>query len=743
VQRESSGTAHTWPLSGTSGNCKLAELQIQAPGVLMIWFFIGAGLGWWACRLFWNSTVESAEPGAPQGARTLAQLSPTFLVSVSAGQLNLSAAPQADPSTESDGQAAAPPAAQQPLTSGGPGWAARAVFFTMLALVLLFVFAHYLGLFGVWLFAAEAFLASPRVIALASGVAAGIWVRHYRHGIARHLADFYDALLGTETKSSWALQAAVALVALFAILLVIKPDLLDHIESLRAGDIEAKFASASSTTREATRVALVPFRNRDTLEKYIDFTKEYRNPNSGRGIALALYDQSQIKEDRTEIRDIIFENYIEPFTILLSCIQRNRRIEEFRRDARLMQFAILFKNKIVDEKGSSGAALNESGWFQILERFDDEIMRARQIVERDRSTLVNCKVGENSLSLEVFLEERRLQEKWGFVRRKMHARWLADLVERAKSSLAKNDDEKEYRLSYLDPYVVGAVGDLLSFVLGDAEKANFLTVLKKGYPSDPRFAQPGLVNFYYQLADSTISREEPWPVDDQIKSLAQSLRMTEHLLARARSDAREAERRYIRSLEVDRRGIRASDRDWRNIRESKKSDYNRIIDTYLLNKFLIISKHLEIYVQGTLAGDPLTDEHRRTWINLYRDLEGLLGGVYAKLASIDAPERSPSGVELEEWTRVEASVNKSDDSALMFLEARANMALSAVMLTEKKRIAPLQACAVSRAHLSVAGSLVEQVVRELRGGAGDAADESRLRGYLQQVRARIDASCRP
>jgi hypothetical protein len=56
---------------------------------------------------------------------------------------------------------------------------------------------------------------------------------------------------------------------------------------------------------------------------------------------------------------------------------------------------------------------------------------------------------------------------------------LADLmVRRAVEKLQASPAERQYRLSFLDPYFVAAVSDLVALTLGQTEKASFLVQVK-------------------------------------------------------------------------------------------------------------------------------------------------------------------------------------------------------------------------------------------------------------------------
>jgi hypothetical protein len=152
---------------------------------------------------------------------------------------------------------------------------ARYVFGLVLLVAVLLAAGQFFDWFSTGFYKFKGFLLSPRVLALAGGFVVGLWASRYRQAIGRRSRHFFLALLGTKKKSPWALQSAVAIVLLFAIILMLKPDLLEHIESLKAGEVEAKFSSVSTTTREAARMSLSDLSREVTVEQWIDFKKNF------------------------------------------------------------------------------------------------------------------------------------------------------------------------------------------------------------------------------------------------------------------------------------------------------------------------------------------------------------------------------------------------------------------------------------------------------------------------------------
>ncbi len=163
-----------------------------------------------------------------------------------------------------------------PANLPAPAGARIAIVFLLIA-VLLLAAAHHFDWLPTFIYGIEAFLLSPRMIAIAFGISSGFLARHYRNEIAERIGEFYNALLGTNTKSSWVLQSSVGLLALFGIIMVLNPSMLERLEILKAGELEARFASVSATTREAVRLNLSDFvTNAEfSFDDWIDFSMKF------------------------------------------------------------------------------------------------------------------------------------------------------------------------------------------------------------------------------------------------------------------------------------------------------------------------------------------------------------------------------------------------------------------------------------------------------------------------------------
>src|SRR5207253_1208777 len=124
-------------------------------------------------------------------------------------------------------------------------------------------------------------------------------------GVRSH--DFYNALLGVGG-SAWALQSAVAVLALLAVVLAVRPDLLERLQSFKAGELEARFSDVSGATREAAHFGVSDISREVSIKQWIYFEESFMK-GSARQKALIL-DKSDVKTPRLSIRNEMFPKYI-------------------------------------------------------------------------------------------------------------------------------------------------------------------------------------------------------------------------------------------------------------------------------------------------------------------------------------------------------------------------------------------------------------------------------------------------
>jgi hypothetical protein len=643
--------------------------------------------------------------------------------------------------------------------------------------VLALAIGQYLAWFGQFGYAVEGFLLSPNILRLATGLALGYWASRYRGPIGVRLGRFYAALLGGGEKSSWALQSAVAILVLFLIVLAMSPDLLEHLESFKAGEVEAKFSSISTTTGEAARVALNPLTNEIGITQWVDFKRDYRG-ESPRNKALELFDNSTIKRERVGIRDFLFDNYIEPLAISLACLEENDLLTPERRNSSFVNLAVSLRNAVVEEIDAPPAKslFDEGKLHRLLRMINQELVSIDKTIRAQiprSAPEETCKkfwaqAGNPKVDAPMMMDGDEADgraENTNNVPAEMHelyrewvktnalngridvvtdrdAKELLKCFERAAQRLDRVKEERTYKLSLVDPYIVGAVSDLLALTLGKNEKANFLTLVKSKYPTEMKFFQPGLVNLYYQLSDAKNAVETPWPLDERIEDLSQAIKSIDYVIFESRKKLSEAKEKASDMTAVGSPGeplppkVKSCDPVPEQLAFAPEN-YAQIIEVYFTVKFYVINKFLEMYFSRSLAGDSLPDHDRLRWADFYRQLESVLNnnGAVVKLEAANWGSYSIPAEDLPFWRSALSQIEQKHLDQLF--DAGIGMALSSIMLTENKtHRSPSQACAIAHHYLSGARDLIKSMRTTF-----DDAERDHLQGYTLQVEVRIGASC--
>jgi hypothetical protein len=313
------------------------------------------------------------------------------------------------------------------------------------------------------------------------------------------------------------------------------------------------------------------------------------------------------------------------------------------------------------------------------------------------------------------ISEVKTDAKRMTLRSMTNARVLQAKVDHATTALKKLPDEKDYRLSFLDPYFIAAVSDLLALNFGHAEKAAFLMQVKAMYPKEITFIQPGIISVYYYLSDSKLKDESPWPLEETLEELRFAMAGADHMIRSSREIPSD---RYKLAVKCDEP-------------KKEKNCFDEIIKVYFNNKFIILNRFLEIYDKHFLSGGILSEQHRYEWARSYKQLEAVLNlQRFGPSVNLDRVAGSP----LAERDR--AAWAKVDVRSEYEFDARVAMALSSVMLTEgPSRNSTPQACTAASFYLKEA----REKIPSLSDKKPD--QDSRLHGYVAQIESRVRASC--
>ncbi len=187
----------------------------------------------------------------------------------------------------------------------------------------------------------------PRFGPFVLGAIAGVLAFRCREPIVDTLKETFDAVLGKAEQPAWALQSGVALALIAVVVLIVKPDLLDHIKSVKAGGFEATFVARSATVRTAR------LENGDLTEKlaislYSNYERDFLGPAGPRGRAREWFDQLGGLPERFSIATTLFQNYVEIVIKSVICLDENDVRRMALDDPDLIAYAATWQRFILD-----------------------------------------------------------------------------------------------------------------------------------------------------------------------------------------------------------------------------------------------------------------------------------------------------------------------------------------------------------------------------------------------------------
>jgi len=555
------------------------------------------------------------------------------------------------------------------------------ILFFALLIIAIFRDAAELPAWFLWLMM---YFSGPRFLAFGWGFVIGIFTATFRDEIQRRLNQIFWALLGTGEGSSWTFPVVLGVILIIGVMIILKPDILDNIESFKAGDFEAKFAERSSTIKEA-QLGKVPIDQTATLDVWEDFDTFYLDEKAGRRTAAEWFGPKSASKSREAIfadQSIIFKqlwaNHINPLVGSIACLRKMELREAARKDHDLTEWGATWEDFLLKLNESS----NKDLVTRVLERSNALVTR---IVKNTRD------IGCGKLSPPKF--EPTPDAMWS-------------QLEKSRVDLSGNDSVKpdSYALTLVDPYITAAVADALNFSFDQREKAQFLTRVSRNYPDDKEMIQPGTNNLYYQLTDAKLYSESLWPLKQMIEELE---RATDGAV-------------YIISQTADRLRKDPSIGD--------KAD--RVTDAYNRNLFLFFIRALEIYNQRVLAGEPLSDFHKQNWTQAFSQLNAFL---YAQ-----SKFPTPSFGDLP-TTRVDSDTAKrwpmANLDAHMFFNAYVAAGLSAILRQREGRVQSAESCMAANYY-------VKRAEDEIANLGLNSALQERAQQYVFAVDNVVRGACK-
>jgi hypothetical protein len=262
-----------------------------------------------------------------------------------------------------------------------------------------------------------------------------------------------------------------------------------------------------------------------------------------------------------------------------------------------------------------------------------------------------------------------------------------------------------------DPYVIAAISDLVEFSRTLREKANFLHRLKKKIPpsmlvSDPPL--PGVVNYFYYLADAKMRSSASWPFDEVVQEIKQAIDLTNAILA---------------SKQI----FRLDEPDFDNQASALNVRYRR-------NRLIVLSAGLELMYNRSLSGEEISAPNLWQW-------EQWLAETRAAFAIVQGRKTGAPSLRIDEakrWLAASESIRSDPD---LISDVTTSVALS-IALTGLRhgRQLPAADCDEASSLAKIADS--DEIIRRYEQNYGQREDDvSRIKGWVEQVKSRVADAC--
>jgi hypothetical protein len=367
-------------------------------------------------------------------------------------------------------------------------------------------------------------------------------------------------------------------------------------------------------------------------------------------------------------------------------LEAAKRQDNLVRIASAWEHFLLGLNKPKDEKAE------ERDW----DTFSNEIgEQTRKFFDYVRQAGAGC---ENDVELKPSFSED-LDRKIELVK---------DDYRKSLKSLPTSAQDLPLAVTAMEPYVAGLVGDLVALVFGQAEKAEFLDQLTQGLPAS-RLVSPGTINLFFQIADAKIQSEVSWPLDSLTNDLDNALHGADGFITRAVQQGQE------------------------NPRDSAIA--KKIVQTYDLVVFRILTENLALYNQRILRSEPLSEAHLRRWTSILSRILAISHAYTKALGPVeDIPLLSLSSAEIERWP----SVGIADK---FLIDANIGIALSLVLREPGQEQSAASACASARYYIKSAEGNLAKLYNDGKDGEINYSEKERLEQYIRLVGYRVGAHC--
>jgi hypothetical protein len=612
-----------------------------------------------------------------------------------------------------------------------------------------------------WLLCIKSIFIGSRIQTFFSGVVMGVFAE-YNKSIFAHL--FYrgsNVIIGDkeekDSKSNNDARAggvrSIAIIALAAaIVFAIRPDFFDYLRSLRFGGFEATFADRTPLTLRDAHLNLRDYRESVALTQYEDFREEFLSENSKRGLARTLTMDRDLKTEAGEITAELFELYVGPVITSVLCLREVNALSTASRDYDLVAYATIWQDFLLKIRADS-AAITTDAVDRLLMNLRE---RASSIAQKTYTLAPQCmdRKIEPTLKALIGIEHARVANDSNLIEpttEKLAAGHIFDHFQAARRIMkSKGFDKPEIlALTVFEPYLTGAVADLVALTSGDREKTDFLVKMLDGFPMLDDFVSPGTVNLFYQISDSWLNNIGPLPLDSIRAAVEYATRGADLTMSRSRARLEELEipAEAANGTKAHVRGgakpgdIEKEEVDDGNVKQNKpaiddKIKVTEVFDVYLRNSFATLTAETDLYVQRALSNEEIPESHHQSWV---KSTSRLLAMLQVKLK---APSVELDGVprfELDEFTKARLDHAKIEIDPDFLLQADLAAALSLVLLEASNgNRSTARSCDEALFFLNNATTLVEPTKHD---NDLSVAQARRLQQLIAVVGSRVGSSC--
>lgn len=591
----------------------------------------------------------------------------------------------------------------------------------------------------------EEWLVKSRFVWALLWAIAGWLAAEHRAKISHRLDQLYTAFLGGDHPSPWALQSGLAVLALFGVVLAFRPALLEKIQSVRAGDLEAKFDSASSKLKEFPKIKLNLYFMRETLTIWDKFGFFPADPNSGGpdlgsvgdcaaktkenarkfcrignktkwadgdptffDTRLSIYYANNYCFNKILITEILMRKYIRP---LISSLTELKKLDEpaFER--------MRYDQDVKRAVAAATSAVNANGidpvsacnTLRAIKDIQKSVDNRIKVIKNYSQELLACNKGEST-------EENPgvkcdPQKTTASDPLEADVKFLVDEDKKAK----KCCNEKETYYPW-EAYIVALVSDLVAFAGNQADKAHFLDRIKDRYPLNQNCASynqstplPGSINFHGYLADAMLHSEDYAFSVERIQNELDHVDAAIHCLIES---------------------------DWLKDLDKTKHRWNEIERIYRRNLIVDLPLYMELYVSAVVSGRKLSAPQIEKWKLIYARSRK-----FVRFFNGYGEDMKGEGANAEvKWLEAKTEIEKEP---YLLQETAMWAALSAIFI-------PAYAGeSVGAAQCSEAKTLIALAKSESRFKAikdsGDKSDYDvqRMKALNEQAEAAIEQMCGP